>query len=168
MSKNITGGQVLALLQIHMRCTAKVPLQLYASSISCKSYKQSVQAQQPGSWYASASLQPCRAQLTRLGQADRLQPCKAPCVATIAIVNLGKHRTVTEPVQHLLHDCCKCHPKSVVMKHHGSDVYDWQDLSNFSPRELQGSHSLHPSLVLHAWQHPPEELLAFLHTCHHL
>ena len=24
------------------------------------------------------------------------------------------------------------------------------------------------SLVLHAWQHPPEEPLAFLHTCHHL
>ncbi len=48
------------------------------------------------------------------------------------------------------------------------DVYTWQDPEKFSPRQFQGSHSLHPSLVLHAWQHPPEELLAFLHTCHHL
>ncbi len=61
MSKITMGGQLLNLLQIHMRRTVKVPHRLYASSKSCKSYKQPVQTEQPVSLYASASLQPCTA-----------------------------------------------------------------------------------------------------------
>ena len=40
------------------------------------------------------------------------------------------------------------------------------NIPKISPSHFQGM--LPASLVLHAWQHPPEEPLAFLHTCHHL